>query len=115
APPGTFRRIVFPELARLDEGTREGFLSRVLSSDGANVRDLSRTISFQYVDDHGHLRAVPVGALHEVTIDGENGIASAQGWLADTPDGHLAEICILSEALRHNSIDIGDVPPDGIS
>jgi hypothetical protein len=114
APPGNFRRIRFPEAALLDQGTREGWISRKLSSDGGRALDLPRTISMQYIDDQGHLRSVPVGSIHEETFDGETGKLSFQGWLADTDDGHLAERVVFSKALRHNSIDIGDVPPDGV-
>lgn len=114
APPGNFRAFRTPEAARLDEGTREGWISRKLSSDGARSLDLPRTLSLQYVDDVGHLRSVPAGSIHEALIDGENNVLSLRGWLADTPDGHLAEQVIVSQALRHNSIDIGDVPPDGV-
>lgn len=114
APEGTFRRFRSPNAASLDVGTRESWISRKLSSDGGRVLDLPRTMSMQYVDDTGHLRSVPAGAIHEATIDGENGVVTFAGWLADTPDGHLAERVIVAQALRHNSIDIGDVPPDGL-
>lgn len=115
APPGTFRAINFPMLAPLDEGTKEGFISRKLSSDGGRARDgMPLTISMQYVDDVGHMRSVPVGALHEIFFDGENKVVSGKGWLADTPDGHLAEIVVLSKALNHNSVDLGEIAPDGV-
>lgn len=114
APPGNFRRIRFPEAARLDEATTEGWIARKLSSEGARTLDLPRTISFQYEDAPRHSFAVPVGSIHEVTVDGETGVLSMAGWMADTPDGHLAAQAIFSMALRHNSIDIGDVPPDGV-
>lgn len=111
APAGTFRQVHFPTLMLLDQGTKEGMISRVFSSEGARTRNLPLTISMQYVDDVGHSRSVPVGALHEVTIDGAAGQMSGKGWLADTPDGHLAEIVILSKALHQNSADLGEVPP----
>lgn len=114
APPGTFRRVSFPTAALLDQGTSENWLSRKLSSDGIHHVDLPATISMQYVDDEGHIRSVPVGALHEITADGDSGVLSLRGWLVDTDDGHLAEKVILGKALHHNSIDIGDVPQGGV-
>lgn len=110
APAGTFRPIHFPQLAPLDEGTKEGYISRKLSSEGGRARDgMPLTISMQYIDDMGHLRSVPVGALHEIFFDGENGNVSGKGWLADTDDGHLAEILVLSKALAKNSVDLGEI------
>lgn len=115
APAGTFRPIHFPMLAPLDEGTKEGFVSRKLSSDGGRARDgMPLTISMQYIDDMGHMRSVPVGAMHEIFFDGENQVVSGKGWLADTPDGHLAEIVVLSNALSKNSVDLGEITPDGV-
>ena len=115
APPGTFRAIHFTPLMLLDTGTVEGYLSRLFESDGAGVRDaMPLTISMQYTDAGGHDMAVPVGALHEVFIDGENKVMTGKGWLADTPDGHLAEILVLSKSLHHNSADIGEIPPNGL-
>lgn len=115
APAGTFREIDFPMLAPLDEGTREGMVSRKLSSDGGRARDgMPLTISMQYIDDKGHIRSVPVGALHEITFDGETQKASGKGWLADTDDGRLAEIMVVSESLAKNSVDLGEIGPDGV-
>lgn len=114
APEGNFRRVRFPQLARLDQGTNEGMVSRILSSEGANSRELPRTISMQYVDDQGHLRSVPAGSLWSLTVDGESGLLSGEGWLVDTPDGHLAERVIAGKALQHNSIDLSDIPHDGM-
>lgn len=113
-PKGNFREVFFPQLALLDEGTGEGFISRFLHSDGGNTRDLPRTISFQYMDTFGHDNAAAVGSLWEVTIDGETGIMSGRGFLADTPDGHLAELAAVSKALHHNSVDLADIPYNGV-
>lgn len=113
-PPGNFREVVFPQLALLDQGTGEGFISRFLHSDGGSTRDLPRTISFQYLDTFGHDQAAAVGSLWEVTIDGEAGVMSGRGFLADTPDGRLAELAAVSKALHHNSVDLADIPPDGV-
>lgn len=114
-PPGNFRRVRFDEAALLDTPTEEGWIRRTLSSgEGAGTRELPRTISMQYTDDMGHLGAVPVGSIHEVVFDGETGKLSMRGFLADTEDGHLAERVIAAGALRHNSVDLADIPPDGV-
>lgn len=114
APEGNRWRIRFPQLARLDVGTQEGMVSRWLHSEGGNVRELPRTISMQYRDDAGHLGAVPVGSLWSVTIDAETGLLSGEGWVVDTPDGALAAALVRAKALHHNSIDLADIPSDGI-
>ena len=80
-PPHNFAEIHFPELATLDEGTKEGMVSRVLSSDGGGARNLPRTIYFQKTQADGHDGSVAVGSLHEVTIDGETGKMSGKGWM----------------------------------
>lgn len=113
-PPGNFREVYYPQLALLDQGTGEGYISRFLHSDGGGTRELPRTISLQYMDTFGHDNAAAVGSLWEVTIDGEAGIMSGRGYLADTPDGHLAEVLAVSKALHHNSVDLTDIPPNGL-
>lgn len=114
APPENFRAVHFPQLARLDFGTKEGMISRILSSDGANTRELPRTLSFQEHDMPGHSGAFAAGSLWEVTVDGETGILSGKGWLADNEHGHDAEIAIVSKSLFHNSIDLGDIGPSDV-
>lgn len=112
APKGTFKRVIFPELARVDEHTNEGWLKRVLSSEGGRDRDLPATISMQFVDTFGHDQADAVGALYEFTIDGDTGKVSGQGWLADDVEGRRAAIAILSKKLHHNSVDLSEVVPE---
>ncbi|MBA3580561.1 MAG: hypothetical protein H0W42_11315 [Gemmatimonadaceae bacterium] len=114
APIGNFRAVHFPQLARLDIGTVEGMVSRQLSSEGATVRELPRTISFQESDMPGHSGAVPAGSLWSVTVDSETGLLSGSGWLADNEHGHAAELAIVSKSLHHNSIDLGDIPANGV-
>lgn len=114
APEGNFRAVEFPQLARLDFGTKEGMISRILSSEGANSRELPRTISMQERDTVGHDLAIAAGSLWEVTVNGETGILSGRGWLADTDPGHLAELMIVSKSLHHNSIDFGDLSMEDI-
>lgn len=109
-PEGALREIVFPELALLDQGTNEGWLSRVLESDGGNTRDLPRTIFFQPLNA-GHDDAVAVGAIFEVTVDGESGKLSGRGWVMDDPAGYgrQAAFAVRSRMVDHNSIDIAEV------
>lgn len=109
-PEGALREIVFPELALLDQGTNEGWLSRVLESDGANTRDLPRTIFFQPLNA-GHDDAIAVGSIFEMTVDGETGKLSGRGWLMDDPAGYgrQAAFAVKSRMVDHNSIDIAEV------
>lgn len=114
-PEGNFVRVEFPELARLDQGTNESWLSRVLSSDGADARSLPRTISFQELDTVGHDMAAAVGSMWEITVDGETGILSGKGFLADDEWGHKAGFAIKSKKLFHNSIDLAEVTKTSIT
>lgn len=114
APEGNFRAVHFPQLARLDHGTQEGMISRILSSEGANTRELPRPLSFQEFDLPGHSGAGSAGSIWEVTVDGESGLLSGRGWLADDEIGHAAELAAVSRKLHHNSIDLGDIPHDGV-
>jgi hypothetical protein len=109
APKHALREIHFPELAKLDEGTKEGFISRVLTSEGADSRSLPRTIFFQKNQGMGHDGSVAVGSIHEMTVDGETGILSGKGWLLDSEDGRDAALHIAGQALFHNSVDLTEV------
>lgn len=109
APKGTFREIHFPELARLEEGTNEGMINRILHAAGGSARSLPRTIYFQKAQTFGHENAVAIAALHEVTFDPDNNTMSGKGWMADVPEAHDAVPFILSKALFHNSIDMAEV------
>lgn len=111
-PPGTLRAVHFPQLALLDEGTKEGWLSRVLHADGGGVQELPRSIFGQFVDAPGHSGAVPVGALHEVTFNFEAApklLGPAKGFLADDENGRRQALSIMNSSLRHNSVDLGEV------
>lgn len=115
-PEGNFRRVRFDQAAMLDTPTEEGWIRRTLASgEGAGVRELPRTLSLQYVDDQGHLRSVPAGSIWQAKFDSDTKKLSLWGWLADTDDGRLAERVIVSKALRHNSVDLADIPPDGVT
>lgn len=108
-PEGQLCEVYFPELAKLDVGTNEGWVSRVLSSDGGDVRTLPRTISFQEWDTFGHDQAAAVGSVWEVTVDGETGIMSGRGFIADSEIGRRAAFAAFTKALHHNSIDLSEV------
>lgn len=109
-PLGTYKQINFPEMARLDEGTTEGILSRILHSEGGEVRSLPRTIYAQFAQSDGHDGAVAIGALHEVTLDEENNtLRDGKGWLADIPEARKAALMVKTESLKHNSIDLAEV------
>lgn len=114
-PEGNFIEVSFPQLALLDQGTNEGWLSRVLSSDGAGSRDLPRTISFQELDTDGHDMAAAVGSIWEISVDGETGILSGRGFLADDEWGHKAAFASKSKKLRHNSVDLAEVTKTSIA
>jgi hypothetical protein len=109
-PPGTFRAIHFPQLALLDQGTNEGWMSRTLVSDGGDTRDLPRTIYWQPAQSFGHMDAIAIGALYEFTIDGEAGVMrDGWGWIADTPESRNAAAHIIAKSLHHNSVDLTEV------
>lgn len=109
APKGAFKEIHFPNLASLDVGTQEGQMSRFVHSDGGDTRSLPRTIYFQKTQAAGHEGSVAIGAIHEMTIDGEAGVLSGKGWLVDVPDAHDAVPYIMGQGLFHNSIDMAEV------
>lgn len=107
---GQLKAVHFPVLAMLDEGTREGILSRILHSEGASVRNLPRTIYAQFQQADGHDAAPIVGALYEVTVDEENGVLrDGRGWLADTAEARHLIALNKADALKHNSIDLSEV------
>lgn len=108
-PKYTLTEVHFPELARLDQGTNEGILSRVLTSTGGDTRSLPRTIFFQKTQSPGHDNSVAVGSLHEVSLDGETGVLSGKGFLIDSDDGRDAALNIASQTLFHNSVDLSEV------
>lgn len=108
-PPHNFAEVHFPELAKLDSGTKEGMISRILSSDGADTRGLPRTIYFQKVQTGGHDGSVAIGSLHEMTVDGETGILSGKGYLLDSEEGRDAALHIAGQAMFHNSVDLSEV------
>lgn len=108
-PPGMLREVIWPQLAKLDEGTNEGMINRILTSEGADSRTLPRTFYFQFEQDMGHFSSHAVGMVDEVTVDGETSLASGRGWVLDSPEGQLAALMIQTQTLRHNSIDLAEV------
>ncbi len=104
-PDGAFKAVHFPILCRLDSKTDY----RIIDSAGFGVRDLALTIYAQFQQSYGHNGAFVTGALYEVTVDPEQGIASGRGFLIDTEHGRLHALMIKTQAMKGNSVDLGDV------
>ena len=104
-PKGMARPIFFPALGYMDLKTGDG---RLLEAAGGGTRELPQTIWGQFVQgDGGHVGAVVVGALHEVTMS-EDGVISGSGWLLDDDNGKQAITYLETQAMRGNSIDLAD-------
>lgn len=108
-PEGMLRSVRFPQLAKLDAGTNEGMINRILTSEGADSRSLPRTIYFQFEQAPGHFDSVAVGMIDEVTADGETGVLSGSGWIIDSDEGNKAAAYIATKSLFHNSVDLAEV------
>jgi len=108
APEGFLpQRVHFPTLARLNEGTKEGGMSRTIFGSGFSVRELPLSIAAQFQTGGGHDGAFAVGRLDSVKVDGNN--VEGWGWLADTEEGRKAYNGVRLGYLRGNSIDMADV------
>lgn len=107
-PEGMLREIIWPQMAKLDEGTNEGMVNRILSSEGGDSRTLPRTFYFQFEQAPGHFSSFAVGNVDEITIDGASGLVSGRGWVMDSEQGALAALAIQTKTLYHNSIDIAE-------
>lgn len=107
APPGTFKRVEFPQLAMMDTWTEEGPFQRRLESAGGGTRSLPRTIFAQFRND-GHDGAEIVGPLTEVTLN-DDGRVSGAGFLLDDANGHRLAYLHQARALQHNSVDLVEV------
>jgi hypothetical protein len=105
---GFYKPVSFPNMATLDKWTSDG---RMIESAGFGTRDLPQPIRLQYADNGGHSGSVPVGALHELSVN-EDGVLSGAGWLIDTDDGRMAAFLLHTQALRGNSIELADVVAD---
>lgn len=105
-PEGMLRPLYFPALAFTDVFTGD---RRFLEGPGGSVRDLPLTIWAQFEQGPGgHVGAVIVGALHEVTFD-EDGVVSGSGWALDDDNGRKLVMYAETQALRGNSVDLADV------
>lgn len=104
-PDGMLRPIYFPALTFMDVFTGDG---RFLKSDGGSTRELPQTIWAQFEQGPGgHVGAVIVGALHELTFD--EGVVSGSGWVLDDDNGRKLVMYAQTQALRGNSADLADV------
>lgn len=107
APEGFLpRRVHFSTLARLDEPTAEGVLTRVIQASGFGTRALPLPIDgLGY--GRGHEDTVPVGRLDKVVVEGSN--AEGWGWLVDNEDGRKAYDDLRLNVQNGNSIVMADV------
>lgn len=107
APEGFLpRRIHFTQLAALDTGTKEGFLTRKIASSGFGTRELPLTIT-GLGPGRGHADAVPVGTLNQVRMSGSN--VEGWGWLVNDDNGRAAFRELALGLTRGNSIEMVDV------
>lgn len=104
-PEGYFKAVRFPVLAKLDEKTDY----RIIDSAGFGTRDLPLTIRAQWNASYGHTGAEVSGAIFEVTVDPEAGVASGRGFLLDDPAGRRHALLIKTKAMKGNSVDLADV------
>jgi len=102
---GLLKKIRFPRMATLDQWTGDG---RMITSEGFGTRELPLSIMAQFAEASGHDGAVPVGALHELTIN-TDGTLSGSGWLVDSEEGRKSAFLMATYALRGNSIELADV------
>jgi hypothetical protein len=105
-PEGMLRPIFFPALTFMDVFTGD---RRKLLSEGGGTRDLPQTIWAQFEQGPGgHVGAVIVGALHELTFD-DDGVVSGSGWVLDDDNGRKLVTYAQTQSLRGNSADLADV------
>lgn len=105
-PPGYFKAIEFPTLALLDKQTGD---HRLLTSGGADSRELPLSIRFARQASYGHEGASVSGTLFEVTIDPEAGKMSGRGFLLNDEFGREHARLVYLQAMRGNSVDLADV------
>lgn len=108
--PGLLAPLHFPQLARMDEWTSDG---RRLQSAGGGVRELPRTIYFQFDQGPGgHVGSVAIGRLDLVQFSDvsntDPGLLSGDGWAVDMDDARKAVALIQLGAVRGNSVDLAD-------
>lgn len=105
-PQGMLTSIRFPTLTLLNTRTGDS-VARIIEGAGFGSRDLPLSIMFQSKTSYGHDGADLVGALHEVTVDGNN--VSGLGYLLNSSVGKRAALAVKTGAMRGNSVDLADV------
>ena len=106
-PDGFFKAVRFPVLNVLNSRTGDG---RRIDAAGYSSRELPLSIRAQFkAEGAGHMGAEITGALFEVTVDSESGIASGRGFLLNDMAGRRHAQCIATGAMRGNSVDLADV------
>lgn len=105
-PPGFFKAVHFPVLARLDVTTGD---RRRLVSEGGTTRDLPLTIRYAKKASYGHDGAIVSGTLFQVTFDPDNGVLSGDGYLLNDENGRDHARLIYLQAMRGNSVDLAEV------
>lgn len=111
-PKGMLCEIHWPVLAELDEETGEGYISRMLNSEGGDVRELPRTAYHQFAQSYGHDNAEAFASVRFVEFDErEDGskFMSGKGWVLDDEVGRRAALQIATKVLYHNSVDLSGV------
>jgi hypothetical protein len=109
APNGFLpRRVHFTTMTRLNEGTKEGMLTRIISGAGFTTRELPQPLGFMPYTLHSDASvAHVVGRVDQLKIDGNN--VEAWGWLLDDEMGREAFKHTALKTMRGNSMDMGDV------
>lgn len=109
APEGFLpRRVHFPTLVRLNEGTKEGMLTRIISGAGFTTRELPLPLAYMPYSLHSDAGIAKVaGRVDSIKVDGNN--VEAWGWLVDDETGREAMTGLVLQTMRGNSIDMADV------
>lgn len=109
APEGFLpKRVHFSTLVRLNEGTKEGMLTRIISGAGFSTRELPLPMGWMPYTLHSDLATARVaGRVDALKVDGNN--VEAWGWLVDDEFGRDAMKGLVLKTLRGNSIDMADV------
>ena len=109
APEGFLpKRVHFQTLVRLDEGTKEGMLTRIVAKAGFGTRELPLPMGWMNQTLHSDFATAPVaGRVDSLRVDGNN--VEAWGWLVDDDLGREAMKGLVLKTLRGNSIDMADV------
>jgi hypothetical protein len=109
APEGFLpRRVHFTTMTRLNEGTKEGMLTRIISGAGFSTRELPQPLGLMPYTLHSDgALAIVAGRVDQLKVDGNN--VEAWGWLLDDQAGRDAFKYVATKSVRGNSMDMADV------